>query len=413
MSSSVYTVAPNIDKNLMFRDIHLQSGENCSVRAWSSTNYSNSVISFSCPPPSMSVFIDRMVLLELPITVTYAGTTGGSALLQDGYDALRAYPIASVSTSVQCTINNQQFSLQTSDVVPYLAHYFKPDRKSTWPIFLDKYAVYSDGVTANNNPLASYKTNSAGYESACPRGGFPMTITNGATSSTIATTVYEPIWVPPFHSSPQEGLGFTNVRTMDFVINLSSQLNRIVSHATSLATLSGVTVALGQPVLRMFYTSPPIGMNPTDVVYGGQEINRFPTQTNSSLAPNASTTIISTNMQLNAIPTHIYAFVRPSNAELTYTMADFLCQISNVNITFNNQTGILSSSNVSDLFNMSKSNGLQDDFEEFNGLVSVMGTVMGTSGSVVKLAFGKDISLSSDAFPGKIGAFNLQINVYA
>ena len=84
---SVYTVAPNIDKNLMFRDIHMQSGENVTERIWSSTNYSSSVISYSTPPSSMSVWIDRCIMQEIPVTINYSGTTTGSPRItyMDGY----------------------------------------------------------------------------------------------------------------------------------------------------------------------------------------------------------------------------------------------------------------------------------------------------------------------------------------
>jgi hypothetical protein len=218
---------------------------------------------------------------------------------------------------------------------------------------------------------------------------------------------------------PSDGLGFSNVRTMDVVVNLLN-LSRIVSHAiNSNVTISNISVAINQPILYMKYSTPKIGYVPRPLSYGSQEIVRFPTAYTSSLSPNASATIVSTNIQLNAIPSHVYLFVRDANANLTYTSTDTLCNISSVNFTFNNRSGLLSSASENTIFDMCRDNGLQDTWEDFHGVVSggatstVLSTAVGTCGSVVKLAFGKDISLNSSEWVGKIGAFNLQINVVA
>jgi len=403
------SVVPNIDFNLMHKDIMLEAGEDVTIRQWASTNYSNSSCSFSTPPPSMSTFIDRCVIIGIPVTITYAGTTSGSALLQGSYDALRAYPIASITNSCQVTINNNTMSMQVSDIVPALSHYIKHKKMPPYPWMLDKYAVYADGVAANNNPLGQYFNKIS--NDLVPRGAYPMVIVNGATASSITATIFEVVWLPPFLMESDEGLGFSNVRTMDFVWNFSSNLSRIVSHATSSATFSSVSVALNQPTLYMKYTTPKMGYVPRTLQYGSHEINRYPTSYSSALTPNSSATIVSTNMQLNAIPSHMYLFVREANANQTYASTDTYAVINGINLSFNNVSGIMSSASEMDIYNTSKQNGLQDDWEEYHGVIANMGTQVGTVGSVAKLAFGKDITLHSSDYVGKIGAYNLQVNV--
>jgi hypothetical protein len=409
--SNILTVAPVLDLNLEHKDVLIQGAEDISVKQWFASSYSNSSITFSCPPPSLSTFIDRAVLLSIPVVINYAGTTTGSALLQNGFDALRAYPISSILSNCQATINNQTFSLQTKQIVPYIAHYFKECKHTNFPSFLDKFAVYADGTNAVNNPLGSYLNSVDGFQ---PRGGFPMIVVNGSTSASITATITEPIMMPPFHMELQSGLGFSNVNSMSITCNFASTMSRIVSHALSNATLSSVSVTINQPILTMQYFTPKIGYIPRPLRYGSQEIVAFPTQYSSALSSNASAVITSSNIQLNAIPSHLYVFVREADINLDYTKTDTFCNISGINLTFNNVTGILSSATEVDIFNIAKNNGLRDSWVDWHGFTSVLGgSKIGTTGSILKLCFGKDITLHSDNFVGQQGAFNLQLNVTA
>jgi hypothetical protein len=345
-----------------------------------------------------------------PVVITVTGTTSGSALFQGGYDCLRAFPIAAITNSDQLTLNNQTFVIQTSELIPYMARYWSQSKFTSFPSMLDTYQVYVDGVGAINNPLGQYMNALNSEKGGMPRGAYPMVIVNGATSSTITATVYEPVWIPILHREFGMGVGLTNVRTCDLISNYSSNLARIFSHALSLATISAVSVAMGQPTVYQMYSTPPAGYVPQPMVYGTEDLNRFVT-TVSTLTANSSVTITSTNMQLNAIPKWILVFVRESNANLTYASTDTACRIDGVSINFNNISGILSTASSHDLFKTSVSNGLEASWEQWWGITSNLATKIGTTGSFMKLMFGKDITLAPGEFPGKIGAYNLSLNV--
>lgn len=64
-----------------------------------------------------------------------------------------------------------------------------------------------------------------------------------------------------------------------------------------------------------------------------------------------------------------------------------------------------------DLYKISAENGLQDTWEQWHGVTSNLATQVGTTGSFLKLYFGKDIPLAPGSYPGKIGAYNLSMNV--
>jgi len=406
---SIVTVCPNIDLNLQHKDVKLLSPNAVTIRQWISTSYSNNQASFSMPPPSTSVFIDRCFMKATPVTIAYAGSTTGSNMLQLGYDALRAYPIASITNSDQLTLNNSTFTMQTSELVPYMARYWKAEHYSSFPSYLDTYQVYADGVAAINNPLGAY-FNAIDHHQ--PRGGYPMIVVNASTSASITATIYEPIWLPCLHRNFENGLGFTNIRTCDLVTNYNANLARIVSHALSLATISSITVTMGQPIVYMKYSTPSMGYVPPPVMtYGSEDINRFITPYGATLTANSSATITSTNIQLGGVPRWVLIFCRESNANLTYASTDTACNISNVSINFDNQSGILSSSSEMNLYLMSAKNCLQDTWEQYHGVTSNLATQVGTTGSFLKLFFGKDIPLTPGSYPGKIGAYNLSMNV--
>lgn len=407
--SVISTIVPAIDANIQHMDVKLDSGQSVTVRQWVSTSYSQNNATFNMPPPSQSVFIDRCFIKRTPVTITVSGTTSGSAMFQGGYDALRAYPIASITNSDQLTLNNQTFVMQTSEMVPYLSRYWKESAFSSFPSKHDNYQVYADGVGGINNPLGQY-FNSLDNQNL-PRGAFPMLITTNTTSSGVMSgDVYEPIWIPVLHREFGMGPGFTNIRTCDLVSNYNANLSRIFSHALSSATISSVSVTLGQPSIYQVYTSPQVGYVPRSMSYTTEDLNRFITPM-ATLASNASVTVASTNMQLNAIPKWIMVFVRESNAQLTYAHTDTACRIDNVSINFNNVSGILSACGSHDLFKLSKSNGLQDNWVQWYGITSNLATKVGTTGSFMKLMFGKDITLQAGEYPGKIGAYNLSLNV--
>ena len=424
---SVVSVCPNIDLALLHKDVFLKSGDSVTMRQWISTSSSNNQASFSCPPPGLSIFIDRFVILALNVIVTYTGTTASPAgLLQSNCDALRAYPIASITNNTQVTINSQSYSFLTSEVIPYLARFFKPSHMSSFPDFLDTYQNYADAPGGTpNNPLNSYSYVTANGKSV-PRGAFPMIVVNGVTSSTITATIYEPLWIPILHGCEyDQGLGLSNIRTFDVNVNFNTNLSRIVSHALNTTNLTNVQVSVGAPpssapILYMKYTTPPFGYVPRPLEYACDAVDRFVTSLGSPILAGASTAgFVSANMQLNAIPDRMLVFVREATQNLTYSSSDTVCRIDKISINFNNQSGLLASSKPIDLFNMSKSNQLQDSWEEFSGLTTVVGSnavpgatsLIGTVGSFLMLKFGKDISLSSGDWPGKIGAYNLQLTL--
>jgi hypothetical protein len=410
---SIVSVVPNIDFALEHKDFHVKSGSSLTMRQWVSTSFSNNSSTFSCPPPSLTIFTDRCVLLGQPVVISITGTSSNTPplLLQTGYDALRAYPIANITNNINLTLNNNTYSFQVSDIIPYLARFWEQQSESTFPNFLDTYTEYNtpSALAGINNPLGAYYNS---MDKLDHRGAFPMVVVNGATASSITCTIYEPLWVPILHREFDTGLGLTNVKSMDVTVNYNTNLARIISHAFSAgATINSVSVTLQQPTLYMKYTSAPTNYVPRPVTYTADAIERVST-IGPTMAPGANNpTMQSSNLQLNAVPESMLIFVRESNANLTYTSTDTACRIDKCNITFNNMSGLQSTATELDLYNISHENGYKGTWTEWHGVTNdvTTGSAIGTVGSFLMLRFGKDVTLSEMSYPGQIGAFNMQI----
>ena len=136
-------------------------------------------------------------------------------------------------------------------------------------------------------------------------------------------------------------------------------------------------------------------------------------------SPSAPTfaTLASNSLQLNVISDKLFIFVRKVLSTQTMTDTDSFLPITAINIQFNNQAGILSSSTDAQLFRYSKMAGNNQSWESwsgraYNGVASGLGAPVLTAGSMLMLDMGQAVQISEDFFAsGSLGNFNLQFNV--
>jgi hypothetical protein len=182
----------------------LKGGNQVTWKKFSTTNISSSTITWSCPPPSGNVFVDRKQYTLIPVRLTFtaiAGTSGN--VLQPGRDAPRAFPVNGSLETLQSSINGQSFSIFISDIIHALSHY-NTDIKlhnrdySMTPTYYDQSQDYSSLGSGNaRNPLGTY---SNGIDhSVQQRGAFPFTIVaNGTTSAIVDMVIAEPLFMSPY-----------------------------------------------------------------------------------------------------------------------------------------------------------------------------------------------------------------------
>ena len=148
------------------------------------------------------------------------------------------------------------------------------------------------------------------------------------------------------------------------------------------------------------------------------ELPRYISTPKVEFAPNSKTTIGTNTISLNQIPDKLIILVRKPIQEQKWNDTESFFVINKVSINFNNASGLLSSSNLNDLYRMSSEAGCNQSYLEFSGKASrasALGQVpvsVNTSGSCCVLDMGTHVQLSEAFYAsGSLGQFNLQIQV--
>ena len=442
------------------------SGSNITYQQYQAITATASNMVFNCQIPSESIVINREILLQSTLALSFAisGVTAGQSAFDYGStDAFQAFPLAKLMTTLTATINNCNVSINLKDVIDPLLRL--NDSRELYrfngitPTLPDQaYLDYGDGVGANNNPLGNVSLQSYDVDQA-PRGAFPArvrvyryTTAGGANyvdqSSTatgaagerwvvcVEALLTEPLFLSPiiFGDPCYNMMGFSGINTMNFVANIDTTCKRVFSTANNWvvvpslgcpAVTGAVPAAAVQPfvgtrLLFNFLSTQPSDLIPVRNVLPYQEFPRYLSLStnNPALVPNAVATISSQNIQLNQIPDYFIITARvPMSQQTIKDSASFL-QINQISCNFNNASGLLASATQNDLWRISVANGSTQAWTEFSGLAtstSVAGTGTGTlvptTGSILILSPTQNLSLADYLSSGSIGQYLFQFNI--
>ena len=446
-----------------------KGGQNMTSAQFNAISQSASSVTFNIQVPSEQTLIDRRVLWRSTVLLKLAvlGTPANAGQLPINYgvtDSLSAFPLHQLASVMTATINNNSVSVNIRDVLPAMLRF--NDRRELQryngytPVMPDLTAQYSDAVGALLNPLGNW-ANSADND-LYPRGAFvlegisagvdgltalpsplvaPAPNVNGVTQYIyVKFTVSEPLLLSPFiFCDPKSNnQAFYGVQNMNFVFNIgdASRVWRSANNtapagssplgSTFVSSASVVNFSDSQLIFN-FLTPHPSDLLPARNAVPFYELPRFITSNLSSIpgwTPSATSLnpsavqIKTSSLQLNQIPDKIILQVRNPLSSSAWGQPDAFLAIQQCSINFNNQSGILASATVQDLYRYSVENGSNQSWQEFSGIASVQDPATGCgkkipmSGSLLILEFGKDIQLTEDYYsPGSLGNFNLQVNL--
>ena len=388
-----------------------------------STQSSTSIV-FNLQIPSENIVIDRHLLIQSTVTLTLklanALVTKDTLIFDYGMtDALQAFPLNSLCTTQQMTINNCTVSQNTKDILPMILRLY--DRRklnrynSLCPSLPDSfYANYSDGVGCINNVLSGYNNGSLD-EDFQPRGAFPITIVNvkhvysntangaleppddslvqvagtfnNAWEIVLTFTTTEPfIALSPWTNTNSNNIaGLVGVNNISCILNIDSTCKRVFSSVNNYIqsislgasyTPTGGTLTQLQPFASTELLFNFLSLQPEQY----KKISSkncvpyldFPRYTNSNasttaIAAGASDTIQSNSIQLNQIPDLILICARKPMADQNWNDVSGFLTITGIDLSFNNTAGILSSASQQQLYNISYRNGSAQSFYEFSG----------------------------------------------
>lgn len=438
------------------------------AQSFQATSASNSSIVFSIQVPSENIVVDRAVKISATINLTIQiGSPTQGAYVPVGQlawnlgltDSLQSFPLNKLFSTIQATINNVSVSSNEQDIVDVILRMNNSSElyryNSTTASFPDQaYLNYSDGVLANNNPLASYNTASLDLDQV-PRGAFPVTVANvihyitaGGTDTSLQSTNVDDWWqievqfttieplltLSPFIWSDPEynAQGLVGINNMSFNMTIDSSCRRVWSTAfnrnngANPPVYSPYTVSLGWngvnsnnafsnvQMLFEFLSTQPTQLVSSKNVCPYYDYSRYISNSNGGVSfPSGTSGTFTTNtIQINQIPDYFIIYARiPMSQQTAKNSASFLT-INNISVNFNNASGLLSSFTPSQLWNMSRKAGLNQTFDEWRGTALINningeGTIIGTTGSILVID-AASLSLPSYLVAGNLGNFQFQ-----
>jgi hypothetical protein len=451
----------NISDNVSY-GVYSGASQN-TYQSFNATTKSPSQMSFNVSIPSENTILDRNVLIQATYKVTItipAGVAAAAIPFQYGLsDAFQAFPINSSITSMNATINNTNVSINSQDVLPQLLRMIEPRQLQKYngmcptlsdnvsDIFMN-YTAFVDKEARCNNPLGSiHSASNDNY--LLPRGSHPLdaidivhNIKAGGTDTkltstdaadtwviTLTSTFTEPLFLSPFLFGGKQDFnnqGFVGLNTLNLNINVDSSFKRGFSSALAYNQTIALTEITDAKLLLNFLTTQPTDLIKAKNIVPFIDYPRYLTTSTTAINAAASSTITSQNIQLNQIPDLFIICLRKPMTGLTIRDPNAFLPINSVSINFNNASGLLSSATKQDLWRLSRANGSQQSWYEFNGKAGeyrsaadlgatnaavLESYTINTTGSLLVINPSRDLSLPAYLSNGSLGQFNFQIQV--
>lgn len=413
------SVAKVIDPRLAIRQrrdyVALKGSLVNTHQAFPATTINNSSLQITANPPNRGIVISRLVYKRVSFDITINGANPGPGpLLTEGYYAPRAYPLASVTSSEQITLNNDTLTqAPVSQYWPALLWYHNEWRNrfgqySLTPSMQDQFQDYAEAFGTVRNPLAPYGDNSL----EVTRGSYAgmEVLTNTQNQATIRLTVTEPILISPmvFGQGSNFTAGFSGIQNMSYTATLGD-LRRVMSLTPTqgdplkLITNNDIIVNVASATLLFNYLTPdPLMPVPRNLVSSYFSIVSYPTRSSVPVLPNGVVDLNMQSIQVTSIPRRIYVFARRDDSEQSAFTSDTFMSLpvgeNPVSMTWNNNQ-FLSQCSTEDLYNISVKNNVNMNYSQF----------VKHTGSVLCLDFGTDIGLMSDEAPGSLGNYQMSV----
>ncbi len=423
-----------------------KGGQNVTCAQFNAISQTTSSHTYNIQVPSEQTLIDRRVMWQSTVEFVVSGVPAlGEYLVNYGLtEALAPFPLHSLCSVMTATINNNSVSINIRDVLPAILRCNDVRELQAYngmtAIGFDTYKSYADAVGAINNPLGSW-VNVADND-LVPRGAFVIdnitgnTLGDGVATQTvqITATFSEPVLCSPFiFANPSNKAGIYGVQNLNIVANISDtrrfwRTAKALTQVGSGATYNGspYTVNLDEFVTAQLifnFLSPHASqalVSPRNVC-SYYELPRYITQEKGlSIASQGTYTFNTQTLQLNQIADCLMIMVRKPMGSQIWNDTETFYKINKIVVNFNNNSGVLASSQPQDLYRYSRENGSNQNWQEFSGYAnrnpanpaSLASHRVYTSGSFLVLRFGKDIQLVDEFYAsGSIGSFSLNLQL--
>lgn len=434
-----------------------KSGQNITSQRYLANSASDTQHVYAIQVPSTSTVVSRNVILGSDITFTLQGTVQpfeylwngipvnqtNNGVLVRGADCFAPFPLSQLVNNMTCQINNTSVVQNTyNQILDPILRGLHPEEIQKWygstPTQLDYWGSYTNALPQQvvnagalaasveqvplintwNSPFnsGSYQNckaldSRASFEIVSIAGNTPAGNAAAAREVVITIRVREPLFLSPFiYSGSHDETGIVGLTQLNFTMSMDAKAKRAlrwVLSNTANATKSVSSVQYNNSFMEFtYYTPPPTMLLPATCVTPLQNFVNYQVPNTLQAANNGAVLapLVSNSLQLNSIPDKVVIWVDDTNKQGANgnLVPDHYATVTNVNITFNNQTGILSTFSQKQLYDATLKSGSQQSWDEFSGLVNTggndpAGNVVyntGTVGGPVYLNFGDIININ-------------------
>lgn len=417
---------PRLDIRADREFVAMMGSANVSTRSYRADTISNNQVVWSLTTPSVRVGVDRSIDLEMTFEINFTPSSVGSILSTALYRLSdvgpRAFPIHSIADVMSLRLNDQQFTVEFTEIIQALLQYGNEvkDRQynmGSSPHLLDRYWKY-DNPTAPRAPFTSWL--SSGEEDSRNIGLWARR----TSPLTLEFTFIEQLMISPLEYGNEVQCLF-GIQNIDLSLTFS-KLMRIMSGdiysalfnpSIPQAGKANPVVSIKDAQLHVTYLQPQASqVIPARLNYPYYQIRKFSQSIPGTFAPTDSLGQIRyNNITLHEIPRRLYVFSSPvisgnvelpnGNGDLINTdqvrQPDYFAAIDKITLNFDSQDGRLSTLTSYDLWKIATKNGLKKTYIEWSQM----------TGSVLCLEFGTDLNLNPLLAPGCRGNFQLSMEV--
>jgi len=435
------TQLANIKKSLAYAV--KQGPASIDWQSYNAISKTGSSITFTIQPPSENSAINRVFLVETEYNfkLRFASAVNGAFLGKTPFNwgssvSTQSFPFNRNIVTATLNINGASNSCSTQDVLPLLLRMFDEEDLQKFsgmtPCMLDKCQKYTDVAATSNDPIRGL--NYSGYNKFLePRGVHPISnlaFTHegggsdgvgvlGTTSITAAFTIkiIEPLFISPllFKPYPNNDQAIIGVNSINVNLNTDATFARFFSYSAVTGNAGG---PLANPTIELVSISDcKLHLNYMSLQPGHSLETRnivpfmdYTRQTQSvQLAIKPDNLVTSNSYQLSIIPDKILIAVSPAVKDIG--VADHFYPITNINITFGTQSGLLSNANQFQLYRMSCDAGLKaQSWYEWSGKINKENESVNTVGSVLVID-PTMLNLPEYLAPGSQGQFTISFKL--
>jgi len=272
--------------------------------------------------------------------------------------------------------------------------------------------LYQQVGTVSNQPLSKYE-NSAGFSRAS---FLPTSVSLAGNFVSVKYNVVEQVCISPLTLFDNETF-LANINTLSLLFNFSNIYDIIYcANPAALTNIQGVgagiTISNAKLLLTYIQCNPEVMTIPRAVSYNYENVVYF-AKTQTPLGAAFKTDLFqSDTVRFQCMPSMIYLFLRNSVSARVATQTQTFYQVgqgssstasAGLAINIGNRTGLLASASPQTLFRISRSNGYNGNFDEWQN-----------SGGVIMLNPVKDLGIdpSLDTLPLETGSVNFQYSCY-